>query len=411
LYWCQLIVARLYLKTEVDSMRSRTLFSRSARRLPAAFAAAIVLATLGCQEEAAPPTAPDESAPALAAAAAGALAFRQVSAGDRHTCGVTTDDQAYCWGLGGRLTPAPVSGGLRFLEVSAGVDKTCGVTTDLRAYCWETDLTPAEVPGGRRFRQVSVGLEYVCAVTPTDVAFCWGNNQFGQLGIGGGFGSDTPVRVAGGLRFRRVFTAASHTCGATTDNRAYCWGSNAFHALGDGSAVAEQPKPVAVIGGLRFRQVKPASALPAGLNPPEFDKALTCGVTTDDRAYCWGANGALGSEIERSSTPAAVAGGRHFNFVHPGRLHACALTLSDVAFCWGTNEYGQLGTGGGFSRTPVRVAGGLRFEGLTVATTGFHTCGVTADHRAYCWGANHAGQLGDGTRLSRPKPVAVAGLM
>jgi len=391
-------------------MRSRILFSRSARWLPPALAAAIVLATMGCQEDAASPTAPGESTPALTTAAAGALAFRQVSGGDTHTCGVTTSDLAYCWGLGGRLRPAPVSGGLRFLEVSAGVDNTCGVTTNHRVYCWGTDLTPAEVPGGRRFRQVSVGLEYVCAVTPTDVAFCWGNNQFGRMGTGGG-SSSTPVRVAGGLRFRRVFTAASHTCGATTDNRAYCWGSNAFFQLGDGTPVKERPRPVAVLGGLRFRQVKPGSAFPAGLNPPEFDTGLTCGVTTDDRAYCWGGHGALGSEIELAKTPAAVAGGRRFNFVHPGLFHACALTLFDVAFCWGSNENGQLGTGGGSSRTPVRVAGGLRFEGLTVARTGWHTCGVTADHRAYCWGRNEAGQLGDGTRISRPKPVAVAGPM
>ena len=33
----------------------------------------------------------------------GGLAFRQVSAGENHTCGITTSNVAYCWGIGGVL--------------------------------------------------------------------------------------------------------------------------------------------------------------------------------------------------------------------------------------------------------------------------------------------------------------------
>jgi alpha-tubulin suppressor-like RCC1 family protein len=57
-----------------------------------------LVAALACGEVVEAPTAPaSESAVALAASAA--LAFRQVSAGDNHTCGLTTEDRAYCWGL------------------------------------------------------------------------------------------------------------------------------------------------------------------------------------------------------------------------------------------------------------------------------------------------------------------------
>ena len=373
--------------------------------LASVLASALALAMLGCGDAAEAPTANQGPAPALVTAVSSALLFRQVSAGAVHTCGVTTDDRAYCWGV----RPAPVRGGLRFLEVSAGAGNTCGVTTTLRAYCWEGDLTPVEVPGGRHFRQVSVGDGYACGVNPFDVAFCWGENTTGQLGTGGG-STTVPVRVAGGLHFRRVFAAATHTCGATTDNKAYCWGNNAFGQLGDGTHIS-RPKPVAVAGGLRFRQVKPGSGYDADLygNQPELDTALSCGVTTDDWVYCWG-NGALGSTVASSATPVAVAGGRHFEFVHPGLFHACALNPFNVAFCWGSNEFGQLGTGSGsFSQVPARVVGGLHFASLTVPTTGWHSCGVTTDNRAYCWGRNAEGQLGDGTHISRPTPVAVVG--
>jgi hypothetical protein len=59
---------------------------------------AVLAAALGCREPAATPTGPDiEPAPATGAATA-ALAFNQLSVSIHRTCGVTTDNRAYCWG-------------------------------------------------------------------------------------------------------------------------------------------------------------------------------------------------------------------------------------------------------------------------------------------------------------------------
>jgi hypothetical protein len=106
-------------------------------------ALAILLSILGCRESDESPTAPGPG-PALATTAT-ALSFRQLSVGTLHSCGVTTDNVAYCWGnnhegeLGngttsGSGTPVKVAGGLRFDHGSAGFDQTCGVTTKERAY-------------------------------------------------------------------------------------------------------------------------------------------------------------------------------------------------------------------------------------------------------------------------------------
>lgn len=46
-----------------------------------------------------------------------------------------------------------------------------------------------------------------------------------------------------------------HTCGVTTDDRVYCWG---FGLLGNGSTYSQRLAPVAVAGTLRFRQVRQA---------------------------------------------------------------------------------------------------------------------------------------------------------
>src|SRR5580698_4374373 len=38
------------------------------------------------------------------------------------------------------------------------------------------------------------------------------------------------------------------------------------------------------------------------------------------------------------------------------------------------------------------------------------SCALVSDGTVRCWGANHEGQLGDGTRLPRRLPVSVLGL-
>ena len=61
------------------------------------FVSAILVAAPGCREDAESPTAADSGATLDVAATAG-LSFRQMSAGPAHSCGVTPDYQAYCWG-------------------------------------------------------------------------------------------------------------------------------------------------------------------------------------------------------------------------------------------------------------------------------------------------------------------------
>src|SRR5207237_10790065 len=79
-----------------------------------------------------------------------------------------------------------------------------------------------------------------------------------------------------------------------------------------------------------------------------------------------------------------------------------------AAHGWGANVAGQLGDGStNSSSVPVAVTGGLTFS--AVAAGRFHTCGVIATGAAYCWGDNGSSQLGDGTTTMRPTPVAVSG--
>jgi alpha-tubulin suppressor-like RCC1 family protein len=397
-----------------------------AGRLIPVLGTALLLAALGCREDAEPPTAP-EPGPTLDIVPAPALSFSQLSAGSAHTCGLTTDNLAYCWGYGGtgalgngtttsHSSPTAVAGGLVFRQVSAGSGHTCGVSTDNRVYCWGLNdrgqlgdgtltgrLRPVAVAREVRFFQVTAGFRHSCGVATDGRAFCWGANSLGQLGIGTLGRRLRPAEVAGGLRFRQVNAGSSgHTCGVTTENVAYCWGRNDFGQLGDGTTTLRRLGPVPVAGGLQFRLV-------------DAGGFYTCGVALNELTYCWGWNGTgqLGIGIEDPGPhprPQRVhAGGLRFVLVRSAGFHTCGVTTGDRAYCWGDNSAGQLGEGtsGGTRLTPVPVAGGLEFSGVTVG--GSHTCGRTTDLQAYCWGNNAVGQLGDGTTITpRLTPVPVA---
>jgi len=351
------------------------------------------------------------------------LTLASVTAGDLHSCAVTTNGAAYCWGhneygqlgdgsLVSRAIPTAVAGGLTFATVATWEFHSCGVTTAGAAYCWGDNVNgklgdgtttsstvPVAVTGGLTFSAVATGWTHTCGLTVSGAAYCWGDNADGELGDGSTTSRLVPVAVTGGLTFSAVTTWGIHTCGLTTTGAAYCWGSNFAGQLGDGSTNSSSV-PVAVAGGLTF------SALSAG-------RFHTCGVIATGAAYCWGDNGSsqLGDgTTTMRPTPVAVSGGLTFVALAGGSYHTCGLTASGAAYCWGRNSENELGDGGsGISRrpSPTGVAGGLTFSAISAG--GFHTCALATAGTAYCWGYNAFGELGNGTGTDSSVPVRVLG--
>ena len=248
------------------------------------------------------------------------------------------------------------------------------------------------------FYQLSAGKGlHSCGVTIDSYAYCWGSNEDGQLGDGTRIDRLRPVAVVGGLRFRQISAGVRSTCGVTTDFHAYCWGGDVSGQLTYGSIV-----PVPVAGGRLFRTVETSGLHACGMSYPE------------NRAFCWGMNnrGQLGDGTTAGlrSTPVAVLGSREFRQVVVGYYHSCGVTTANWAYCWGENQDGQVGdSSAAWKRLkPVRVAGTRQFRQISAGS--YYTCAVTAaDNRGYCWGWNGGGQIGDGTLISRRWPRAVAG--
>ncbi|HEX9632858.1 MAG TPA: hypothetical protein VGA02_10370 [Gemmatimonadales bacterium] len=312
------------------------------------------------------------------------MTYAAVSVGGIHTCGVTAEGAAYCWGLS------------KFGQLGDGTKKDRS--------------RPVPVAGGVSFAAVSAGGIHTCGLTAAGVAYCWGRNNAGQFGDGTYNDRSRPVLVAGGLSFAALSAGDFHTCGLTAAGTAYCWGLNDNGQLGEVITVngalgtmGDRKSPVSVSGGVSI-----AAVSAGGSGAP--DRGYTCGVTAGGAAYCWGDNSAGqlgdGTTCCDGKIPVPVVGDVSFAAVSAGG-HTCAVTATGAAHCWGDNSSGQLGDGTRTSHTgPVPVAGGVSFAALSARGIG-HTCGVTATGTAHCWGDNSSGQLGDGTRTSRLTPVLV----
>jgi hypothetical protein len=365
-----------------------------------------------------------------------------VSAGAAHTCGITVDSLAYCWGEGnagrlgtGRPIPSPRPelvlglGDLKFIAVSAGNESSCGIIREHVAYCWgsnaegrlgngdpseRSQFLPTPVTGPS-FSSLDVG-RVVCGVGEDLLAFCWGSNVDGQLGHFGGQPppldpclnnnpkgcSLAPRQVSPNdttpATYRHVSVGGHHVCGlsqAPDSLLAFCWGAGPFGALGN-AAVTSSATPAPVAGGLRF------VVIAAGGDH-------SCAIATSGATYCWGANanGQLGNGAAGDvGTPDAVTPG-DFDSLTAGGQHTCALTSLGEASCWGLGSSGQLGNGSTIvQRSPTAVSDGRRFTALSAGES--HTCGVTSDGSLYCWGQGTEGQLGTGDLANHTTPTRVA---
>lgn len=318
----------------------------------------------------------------------------RVSVGDTSSCVVADNGRAYCWGANdsGQLgSPGDQSSEPR------QVDRT-GVLKD------------------KRIVRVSVGAEHACALDDDGRAYCWGANDEGQLGTEGVDSSDVPVEVStqgvlAGKSLVLINAAADTTCALDDAGRLYCWGANGSGQFGNGTTTGSSlPVSVDTTGALSDRLIRRFAV----------GETHTCAVDTSGTAYCWGANdkGQLGTGTTQPSlVPLPVApppGVASYSFasISVGGSTTCGWGKDGSVACWGQGDAGQLGTGSLLdSSSPQWVVFRRDLDAGAIDTLnvgGATVCAASTHGRAFCWGSNSEGQLGDGSHEDSPVPVPVA---
>ncbi len=333
------------------------------------------------------------------------------------------DPEAYAVSF--EALPTPVAGSHAFTSISAGTRHTCGIV-DENTWCWgerdvgtgayQTVAAPQAVAGTSGISALSAGLSLTCGTRTDGRALCWGVNTAGEAGTGtlGPSWTPTPVNTPHALASISVASARTwgptHACALTADGVAYCWGDNYLGQLGNGTTISSLV-PAAVSGGHLFESIS-------------LGGQFTCGIARGGDAYCWGmaSDGRLGDDpakagncapagsgalLQCSTIPRPVAGGIAFTAISAGNAFACALDGDGRAYCWGVNSSGQLGqlpSPGRF--TPTRIADSPRFTAIDAGNG--YVCALTTERDVMCWGYNGVGQLGDGTTLPRYRPTKIA---
>jgi alpha-tubulin suppressor-like RCC1 family protein len=170
--------------------------------------------------------------------------------------------------------------------------------------------------------------------------------------------------------------------------------------------------PVQVPGGLVFTEIS-------------ANHGYTCALTLEGVLYCWGWGeagqlgvnlpdlpicqaGPAGTSVYCSAHPLAATTTLRFVRLSAGFTHACALSDDHRAYCWGDNGQGQLGD----EYYGIRYAPSLTTDRTwsLVEAGGPTTCGTAAGGGTYCWGLNLSGLLGTGTKVEiSTTPQLVAG--
>ena len=290
----------------------------------------------------------------------------EIALGEAHTCARKLDRSVFCWGAkahGECSGPSqPFSDGVIHVAdlgtsavgIAAGARHTCARKLNGFVDCWgdnyhgqlgagamtSNNPVPLELTAlGTGVVEMAAGDSHTCARKGDGTVLCWGDNQYGQIGIGGLVSPQPPVQVTDlGTSAVEIATGESHTCARKADGTVWCWGRNISGQVGDGSTVSARPVPVQV------------------------------------------------TDLGTSAVEIAAGGS-----------HGCARKADGTVWCWGANFFGQVGDGSTIPRkSPVQVTA-LGTSAVAIFAGFYNTCARKADGSVWCWGRNTFGQVGDGT--------------
>jgi alpha-tubulin suppressor-like RCC1 family protein len=342
--------------------------------------------------------------------------WSSITAMHQYTCGIKGND-LFCWGknydgqigqnqhiVSHSLIPlrVPVNNPVM---VSGLGSHSCAVLSDGTVWCWgynsEGQLGaghnnvvygPVQTIGITNAVSVSIGYYHSCAILENGEIWCWGRNSDGSLGAGYIYDSFVPVQVKNITNAVTMTSGGNNNCAVLSDGTIWFWGENWSGQGGDGTTTHKYV-PVQVLNISNAVKVVGGHTM--------------CALLETNNIKCWGLGwtGHLGNGLtDDATTPVDVLNIDDAQNISGGE-RMCALRSNGETWCWGSNA-SMVMSGVPANATPLLA--GLLPNGFTISgQMGNHSCGITSEGTALCFGTNNYGELGDDTTIDSATPVAV----
>ncbi len=423
--------------------------------------------------------------------------LNSISSNRQHSCGIK-NGTSYCWGINtdfqlgdgsSNLASSPVKVSLTnldatstsFEQISTGEQHSCGLTNDKVAYCWgkngsgqlgdnsstnsnkpiKVDMSSVE---DGTFMQIRTGAFFSCGLSVSKKVYCWGDNSHNQLG-------NSPEAIAAGTtsllkptlvtiaeEIKEISLSDSTVCALSNLNNIWCWGYN-FYIYGNGAVTVATPTQVSFDAS----ESTPAGEIQTGeaFTAVSIGSYNACALSTLNDIFCWGfkqqgilgvstTDGFFDHPYKRISTfkdknenllsnikfkkislgsrmrnyddltlEGKISGDSGTSSANPRYVHACAISTDNKIYCWGSNNLGQLGINKSsaqlaFTEIPTEIYltgdnSDIAFSGVSTGT--FHTCAIGTKNnqeKIFCWGSYFNGKLGLGAdTVTQAQPVIV----
>jgi alpha-tubulin suppressor-like RCC1 family protein len=354
------------------------------------------------------------------------------SAGVGHSLGLRSG-QVFSWGnnTGGELgdntitqrtTPVAISGGTKtFCSISAG--SAYSMAIDLRGRVWgwgfnstgqignnsvTSTRTPVSILGANKtFCKIHAGDGNTMAIDLRGRLWGWGANNCGKLGNNGTTQFNTPISVLGAVKtFCQIFAGVDHTLAIDKNGRAWAWGNDLYGILG----INRQPNTVAPTV-CRLTPVSVGGATKTFCKIVANSTYNSLALDKNGGVWGWGWNryGELGPVL--TFTPNSVCGAvKTFCNISVGDQNSAAIDKNGKIWVWGYSTAARTGNAQRDSNivTPVTI-GGANKTFCKIAQYGAHSIAIDKNGRAWGWGQQTTGAIGDTTVSERCTPVSVLG--
>lgn len=248
---------------------------------------------------------------------------------------------------------------------------------------------------------VAVSYEgHTCVVRTGGQAFCFGLDSHGQLGISSTVRRDTRTLATSwsAPTYANMLHESLYTTCGLISGGVHCSGNNAYDMVGTRAPDHVNSFPVSV------------PTLESGVTHIGGNNYANCARTSAGAVRCWGLAGYVGlNGTVNTTNPTTLSGlSSGASNLFSGPVNTCAIK-SGKAYCWGNNSYGQLGNGTTTSTqyTPVEIA--ISGKSITQVSIGLQHICVLAGGGVFCSGRNNAGQLGNGTTTNSTSFISVPG--